>query len=197
MSLLCALADVKTYFGITSANEDTVITALIAAASAQIENYCNRTFAQASYTETRNGNDADAIFVRQFPLVSVQSVTVSGLAVPAATDSVSFGYTFDDDRIYIRRNNWNLPGRLGGYPVRFERGVQNVVLQYTAGYATIPADLNQACVELVGWKRAKQERIDKTSETLGQQQTQAFKLDAMPPSVVATINTYRMSLLPS
>lgn len=194
---LCALQDVKTYLGITSASEDAMLTALVSAASTQIENYCNRIFAQASYTETRNGNDAGAIFVRQFPIVSVQSVVVSGLVVPAATDTTSFGYTFDEERIYIRRDRWDAPARVSGYPVRFERGVQNVVLQYTAGYATIPADLVQACVELVGWKRAKRERLDKTSETLGNQQTQAFKLDGMPPSVINALENYRMSLLPS
>ena len=35
--------------------------------------------------------------------------------------------------------------RAGGWPV----GVRNVFVYYTGGYTTIPADLAQACVELV------------------------------------------------
>jgi len=190
---LCALQDVKTYLAITSASEDDVLTALIAAASGDIGNYCNRTFEQATYTETRNGNGADRMGVRQSPIVSVQSVSVDGLAVPAAPDAVSDGYVFSDTAIYIRNR-----GRHGfpSAPWCFARGVQNVALAYTAGYATIPADLNQACVELVAWKRAKRQRIDKTSETLGNQQTQAYKLDGMPPSVIAAINSYRLPMIP-
>lgn len=191
---LCTLQDVKTYFAITSASEDDLLNALIAAASADIENYCNRTFAQAAYTETRNGNGANAMAARQYPIVSVQGVTVDGYAVPAAADAVSSGFVFSDTAIYIRNSG---RGRAPGCGWSFARGVQNVTLQYTAGYATIPADLVQACVELVGWKRAKRQRIDKTSETLGNQQTQAFKLDGMPPSVIAAINTYRNTMLPA
>ena len=190
---LCALQDVKTYCAITSSSEDDVLTALIAAASGDIGNYCNRTFEQTAYTEIRNGNGADRIGVRQSPIVSVQSVSVDGLAVPAAPDAVSDGYVFSDTAIYIR-NRGRRP-----YPAApwcFARGVQNVALAYTAGYATIPADLNQACVELVAWKRAKSTRIDKTSETLGNQQTQAYKLDGMPPSVIAAINSYRLPMIP-
>lgn len=194
MSLLCSLADVKTYFNITTSSEDAVLTALIAAASANIEQYCNRTFAQATYAETRNGNGADSIFVRQSPIVSVQSVLVNGLAVPAAADAQHDGFVFDGERIYIRsRSRYPSPS---GVVWRFERGVQNVQLAYTAGYATIPADLNQACVEFVGWKRAKRSRIDKKNETLGTQQTQGYDLSAAPASVLAAINSYRLPMIP-
>src|SRR6185312_9914823 len=194
MSLVCSIEDVKTYFNITSSAEDYVLTVLVASASANIEQYCNRTFAQAAYTETRNGNGGDRISVRQYPIASVQSVTVDGLTVPIASNAVSDGVVFSDDAIYIRNR-----GR-PGYPAApwcFARGVQNVVLQYTAGYQTIPADLNQACVELVGWKRAKRDRIDKKNETLGSQQTQGYDLSAAPASVLAAIASYRLTMIPA
>jgi hypothetical protein len=193
MSPLCSIEDVKLYFSITSSSEDSVLTALIAAASADIEQYCNRTFAQAAYTETRNGNGGDRIGVRQWPIVSVQSVTVDGLIVPLAANAVSDGVVFSDDAIYIR--NRGRPGYPSA-PWCFARGVQNVVLQYTAGYQTIPADLNQACVEFVGWKRAKRSRIDKKNETLGSQQTQGYDLSEAPASVLAALRSYRLPMIP-
>lgn len=174
---LCALADVKTYLGITDTNSDAVLTALIAGASAMMETYCNRVFAQASYTETRNGNGGYRLFLATAPVTAVASVTIDGTAVPAAAGSMAPGYLFDDLMIYLRQRC-------------FTCGVQNVVVSYTAGYATIPADLTQACVELVAAKYAKRNRIDKTSETLGSQQTQAYSVADMPASVKTVLNNY-------
>lgn len=189
MSALCALADVKNYLGITDTSQDALINALIPQASAQIENYCNRTFAQASYSETRNGNNASSMFLRQVPIVSVASLSVDGVAIAASPDPQTFGYVFDEDTIYIR-------GCRSGAPTRFERGVQNVAISYSAGFSAIPADVAQACIELIAWKRAKRNRIDKRSETLGQQQTQAYDLSDMPASVKSVINSYRIPMVP-
>lgn len=171
---LCALADVKTYLGITDTNSDAVLSALVANASAMIESFCNRVFAQASYTETRNGNDNYRLFLAHGPVTAVSSVSIDGVAIAPAASPVNAGFVFDDLMVYIRP---------GGYPCSFTRGVQNVVISYTAGFATIPADVAQACVELVASKYAKRNRIDKMSETLGTQQTQAYSLADMPASV--------------
>lgn len=199
MTTLCQIADVKTYLGITNATEDANLTALIAAASAWIENYCNRVFSQATYTETRNGNNARGIYLYQSPITAVSSVTVDGVSIPAAASSRNFGFVFDDETVYIQPGIFIAPIVVSGpfgLPDRFERGVQNVTVTYTAGYAVIPADLVQACVELVVWKRAKASRLDKTSETLGTQQTQAYAKDAVPPSVIAALNSYRLTMVP-
>lgn len=186
MSALCALADVKTYLGIQNTNQDAVITTLITNASAMIESYCNRTFASAAYTETRNGTGGFRMYAAQAPITAVSSVTVDGTPIPAApapsNGSLGYGYVFDADLIYIRP---------GGYPGTFTKGIQNVMLAYTAGFATIPADVNQACVELIADKLAKQARIDKKSETLGSQQTVSFDLSGMPPRVVAALAQWR------
>lgn len=174
---LCALSDVKTYLGITDSNSDVVLTALIAGASMTMETYCNRVFEAATYTETRNGNGGYRLFLSTAPVTAVASVSVDGFAISPASGPVAPGYLFDDLMIYLRGKS-------------FACGVQNVIVTYTAGFATIPADLTQACVELVAFKYAKRNRIDKTSETLGTQQTQAYSLADMPPSVKTVLNNY-------
>ncbi len=188
MSQLCALADVTGYLGITNTNQDALITTLITNASAMIESYCNRIFASASYTETRNGTGGFRMYAAQAPITAVSSVTVDGVAIPAAPSggAPGYGYVFDADLIYIRTG-----ASYSGTPTLFTKGVQNVVLSYTAGFATIPADINQACVELIADKLAKQARIDKKSETLGSQQTVSFDLSAMPPRVVTALAQWR------
>lgn len=198
MSALCALEDVKSYLGITNTNQDALITTLISNASAFIESFCGRVFESASYSETRNGNGAASIFTRQSPITAVSSVTVDGVAIQAAPDTISYGYVTDGQRIYLRGSagvGTRTQALLGGFPIAFTRGIQNVVLAYTAGYAVIPADLNQACVELIADKLAKQSRIDKKSETLGSQQTVSFDLSDMPARVRTALGAYRLPMI--
>lgn len=179
---LCALADVKTYLGITDTNSDAVLTALVASASAMIESYCNRVFLSASYTETRNGTGGAKLLLLNAPVTAVSSLTVDGYAVPPAPDAISPGYLFDQQVLYIRP---------GAYPGEFVRGIQNITVTYVAGYATVPPDVNQACVELIASKYAKRLRIDKKSETLGTAQTIGFDLSDMPLSVKTALGAYR------
>jgi uncharacterized phiE125 gp8 family phage protein len=178
---LCALADVKTYLGITDTNSDTVLTALVVNASAMCEAFCNRVFAQASYTETRNGSGKAAMTLANAPVSAVASVSVDGLPVIASASPTLGGYVFDADTLYLRA---------GVYPCTFTAGVQNVVVTYTAGFATIPPDVAQACIELVALKYAKRNRIDKASETLGTQQTISYTMADMPASVKTALKPY-------
>lgn len=182
---LCALNDVKQYTGVTSNATDAVLTALIANASDFIERYCNRVFEQTTFTDVRNGNGADAIFLRHVPILSVQSVSVDGTTVPPAPDARSYGWVNDEHKVYIRgyaRVNPESPDVYVGAPRGFSRGIQNIQIAYTAGHATIPLSVNQACVELVAYKFAKRQRIDKKNEVLAQQ-TVGFDLSDMPASV--------------
>lgn len=198
MTPLCALADVQAYTGDATAGTGVVYTALIPKVSAAIEAYCSRTFGQASYTENRNGNGADRIIVRNQPLSAVASVMVNTLSVPAAPDAVSFGFVFDDTTIYIRAGRKLSPppaGTLGGFPICFERGVQNIALAYTGGWATIPPDVNQAACEWISFKTAKRGRPDKKSEVLAQQ-TVSFDLSGIPDMVKEMLSSYRITMVP-
>lgn len=198
--MLCQLQDVKTYLGITVATTDNVLTALVQNASAFIESYCNRVFEQTAYVETRNGNGADRIFVRAPPIISITSVTVDNVTIPAAPDTISYGYVNDEDMVYLRTGTRLTPvvvqaGSYTGVPVTFRRGVQNVVLTYSGGYSIIPLDVNQACIELVALKFAKRDRIDKSNEVLAQQ-TVGFSMADMPAQVRTALSAYRIVMVP-
>lgn len=181
MSDLCALADVKTYLGITDTNTDAVLTDLVSKASAMVEAFCNRTFGQASYTETLNGNGRAQLCLKNTPITAVASVAINDAPVSAAVGATGTGYVFDKLSVYLRP---------GGYPCTFSKGVQNVTIAYTAGYAAIPLDVAQACIELVAHKFAKRSRIDKASETLGTQQTISFSQADMPAQVRTALKPY-------
>jgi len=181
VSELCQLDDVKEYLGVTDTTTDTVLEDLITRASAFVESYCNRIFASAGYTETRNGGGGQKFFLFNGPVTDVSSVSVDGAVVPPSPDPRTYGFVFDDLMVYIRP---------GGSPGEFTKGIQNVTVCYAGGYATTPPDVAQACIELVAAKFAKRKRIDKSSETLGQQQTQAYSLSDMPASVKTALQPY-------
>jgi uncharacterized phiE125 gp8 family phage protein len=195
VSALCTLTDVKAYLRIADGAQDAVINYLIPKASAFLERQCSRIFASATYSETRNGNGADSMGLRQIPVTAVASVSVDGVSIPAAPDAVSTGFVFDEDTLYIRRGNRGLSSPFGGVPLCFNRGIQNIALSYTAGYATIPDDLVQACVELVAWKMKKSSRIDSKSETLAQQ-TVAYDMSDVPAGCASIISRYSRTMIP-
>jgi hypothetical protein len=76
----------------TSAASTTVST-LITAASRAIEKYCRRDFAQHTYDELYNGDGDRRLILRQYPLLSVQSVRYRPVTVIKITNNGNSGAT--------------------------------------------------------------------------------------------------------
>jgi len=79
---------------------------------------------------------------------------------------------------------------LNGSTLGFAAADQGAALKCSYTTNGTPEDLNQAVVELVGWKFAKRSRLDKQSETL-QQQTVSFSLADMPESSQTVFDLYK------
>lgn len=154
MANYCTLSDVKYWLNIdqNNTNSDPLLTTLIASASAYIDNWTNRQFSQASVSYTANGTGSAILIVKDFPITSISSLTVDSQAIPLS-DGKSFGYLYDDKIIYL----------IG---TKFTKGFQNVTVALTYGYAVIPNDIKQVCIELVGYKYKERERIGIASKTL-------------------------------
>jgi hypothetical protein len=72
---LITLARSKTNISaITDSSQDATLSTLITAASRAIERYCHRDFVSNSYDELYNGNGDRRLVLRQYPILSVQSV---------------------------------------------------------------------------------------------------------------------------
>ena len=119
---------------------------LIKAISAQIQNWLSYEFAVQVYTRTFNGVGGARLMLPDYPVTAVSSVSIDGIAVPTSSSTTTAGYVFDEKTIYLR-----------GYC--FTRGIQNVLVSYTAGYASVPADVEQACIEWVNttWGRIERD----------------------------------------
>jgi hypothetical protein len=114
-----------------------VIARLITACSTQIQSYIGRTIVQQTYTGTFNGRGSRSLLMPNYPITAVSSVQVWTASIPARVLGSVPGYTFDDKTVFL------------DHPYYFERGAQNVTIAYTAGYATIPLDIEQACIDAV------------------------------------------------
>jgi len=132
MAALTTLTSVKSWVKVDTSTDDTLLNSLIRQISAACLNYLQRpTIVKTTYTEQRNGSGNSSLTLRNWPVTSIASVTVDGVAIQAATSSGKTGYTLST----WDGNSAGAPQQitLNGYA--FSRGLNNVVVVYDAGYS--------------------------------------------------------------
>jgi gp6-like head-tail connector protein len=197
---LTTLGDVKSWLqtgqNAFPATDDALLTRLITAASQFIQTWLNRQITLQDWIETRDGlgNILGPSEVRYqfaaFPVTAVSRVVVDGVVMPAiptpaqsgaaavGTMAGQRGYLFTPTQLVIR-----------GYAVPRKAGC--VTLQYTAGYAAPPADLSQACIELVALRYRERGRIGEVAKAIGGGQTVSYSQKDMSDSIKSLIQQYR------
>lgn len=113
----------KRWLNLKSDDDNDILDRLCLSATAYVRGWINRDIILTSYSDTLNGNGHQRIILPNFPIVSVQALTIEDTIVPAKNGSGSIGYTFGPYLIYLT-----------GY--RFAKGNANISIQYTAGYTT-------------------------------------------------------------
>ncbi|MEI8032776.1 MAG: head-tail connector protein [Chlorobiaceae bacterium] len=176
MATLASIDDVKTFVNITTDGDDELLNSLITAESAFILSWIGRSFETQSYTDLFGGNGGTEHVFRSYPVVSVSSLTIDGVSVPEAATIQDSGYMVYDNRLL-----------LFGY--QFAWGSWNCQLIYTAGQ-TVPEDVRQACVELVGYRYKNRERIGLASKGIAGETT-AYMTKDMPDHVRSLLNRHR------
>jgi len=145
---LAVLADVKTWLSGSSGigtTDDTLLGRLITDISGAIYAYLGRpSLIPRSVTERRDGNGKQRIYLRQFPAVSIVSLLINDIAVPAAPLPQA-GSAWPQAGYLLEPWDGAPPGRiqaldlfghwsLGQACELFHVGRQNVVVTYTSGY---------------------------------------------------------------
>jgi len=157
----CTLADVKAELGISGSGDDDYLERLIKAASRYIDNYCNRTFwyqSAATYKFAFKGE------VRQhLPLTPVKELTSIVDSEGQYTLTLNTDYLLEDAEsgaVYFedvggdmawRRRGVTGDLRQDGYKKRYTctyAGGYETPEQSATGAATLPADLQHACIML-------------------------------------------------
>lgn len=169
---LTTLASAKAWIGgVENTNNDANIQACITAASVNFISLTGRGLANGqdtespfnqlvAYSETYDGNGSRRQMTRNAPIDSVQSVTILGQPVQAATGFLGSGYAIDGNAKSIVLQGFSsadVSPFFLGCTNRFIQGQQTVSLAYTAGYApkvvsgelqTIPASLTLNALSL-------------------------------------------------
>lgn len=193
MADLASLSDVKAWLQTGQQpyppTDDALLARLITAASDFIVTWLSRPIASANWQETRDGKGGSRMQLWATPVTAILGVafrngdglipipalpgsTPSGIVtIPAASQQIivptftgstgALGYTFTPTELCL----WGWT---------FYRGFQNVIVQYTGGYTTVPGDIQQACIELVVRKYRERTRIAEHSRSLGGAETVAY-----------------------
>lgn len=179
---LTTLDNAKAWLNLTSAVSDEMLQRLITACSTFMQSWMNKTVRLVDYVETRNGIGGTRLLLRNSPVASVASLSIDGQAIAARAAPGGYGYTFDDISVMV-------------YGTCFTIGQQNVTIAYRAGYASVPADLEQACLDTIGDWFKYRDRIGKTSEAI-EGQSISFTNASLPARAKDVMMQYRSVVLP-
>ena len=150
---LTTLAFAKTYLKIPAleTSKDSLVEFWINAASQYIENGTERKLKAQSLVEYVNGRKANFILTSEWPINSISEIKVdaSGDFSDASTIMTSSEYAIGENAqvIVLKR-------------LMFPLGYRNIKVTYNAGYATIPSDLEDACLWLVKYYSMMQDSGD-------------------------------------
>lgn len=162
----------KAFRGIPSdvTEHDDELARLIPAVQAWLEQECERAFDQATVTEYFDGAAwRDRILVARPPVVSITNLWDDPARVYATPLAVSLYDIADAEAGLIRL----FDGRW------FCSGQKNIKITYVGGYQVMPADLEQAAIEMVWAAREKgiQNLIGVRSRSVGDGSVQFVNLD--------------------
>lgn len=155
----------KAYRQTSATTWDTLVTdVLIPTAQAEIEAYTDRVIESATYTdEAYSGDGSQELLLRNWPVTVLTSIKVKADDGTTTTlDSsdyradlgthntglvVRLPYTGGSSRLAV--DDWGEPLGYRSQGASFPEGFQNILVTYTGGYATVPANIVLAAHRLI------------------------------------------------
>lgn len=184
---LSTLAKLKSHLDINTSNvsEDARLNIFLNASSTAIESYCDRKFEQASKTEYHHGRRMNFIMPREWPIVSIASIHVDNDRVFGSSTLIDPSEYFVSDRenTILYKSHW-------------PQGYSNIKLVYTYGYATVPGDVELACLWAAEWFYKHRERKDMGRTSVGKGDESVGILASMPPMILQLIHPYKRIEVP-
>ena len=119
----------KEYLDLSGTGEDDFLDGVINAVTAIFEDYCNRKFTEQRYIEYYDGDGHDVLFVNNLPIVKIESLYDDTERDFASTDLI------DSDDILVYNEDGMI--RLYDDEAYFVKAVQNIKIDYWAGYKTL------------------------------------------------------------
>lgn len=154
---LCTVEEVMSFGNFTSKEPDNVIIeSLITQVSKVFANYCGKEqFQSKVYTEQYDGEGNNLLFLNNVPVISVTSIHDDEDWVFDAAHLIDATTYTVVNNIYVALKS-----------TVFSIGTQNIKVVYTAGYSTIPEDVNLSCIKEVVREFNRRLEGDVTARTL-------------------------------
>lgn len=158
--------------------------------------------APVSYNDVYDGSGTQRQPIRNWPITAVASLSINGQAIAQSTNINTSGWVVDGDKRFISLRGGFSPfvatfenyryQRGGPCGPGFAAGVQNVEVQYTAGFAGVPVDLEMAARKTVALNYKRRGWIGQRMQALAQGGgTVSFSTWEMDPDAQRTIYYYR------
>lgn len=160
---LTTLVNVKGYLGIKDSltEHDELLTRLIDAASVFIENWLGVSVLRHTVIEHRDGNNKPDLVLYQHPVIAVNLLKINDREIE--------NYRVADWWIILK-------------DTIFPCGRRNIYIEYEAGFDVVPADIEQAVIDLVSLRYKEKDRIGIQSKTLANETISYFSGDLSPAS---------------
>ena len=209
---LTTLAAVKQALNVAGTNDDALIQFLITSWSSyflwrtgcggQDQDYSQSPFADVcDWSEVYDGNGTWRLFLRNYPVTAVSSLNVNGVVIGASSGVGAPGYVIDatGKSVSLRLGggatgtfSFNSYPGVGYVPGGFfTKGIQNVAISYSAGFAETPFDIQWAANVSVGVQYKRAQRRDQASQAMGAGAgTISFRDWVNPPEAERVIVAY-------
>lgn len=154
---------------------------MINRASDYIERETERTLKSTSHTDYYSTNDERFLFLKNFPVTVLTSVGYYNHSDAAISDALTEDdeYVADYEKGELRSKSlWN-------------KGYRYVQVVYTAGYTTIPDDLELACLGLIDYYLNKAGKQGVESEKMGSYAIKFGSVKSIPDEVSAILFKYK------
>ena len=181
---LTTVANVQQYAGqnnqIAASGMSAPIQALITRVSTEFYTYTGRNILSGTYVESYNGTGSQNLILNQYPVISVSGIAINGHTINQTNNGNGYitGWNNDNQQIFVYAG--------------ICKGFQNVQVTYTAGYSSIPGDIEQSVIDYVLILLAKTGRIGVVNKAVeGMSDRYVGDLDGVPKSVKEVWNQYR------
>lgn len=190
---LVSLVNLKAFLNITGATKDTLLQAIKDGVEASVGNYCDRSFLIPStdYTEYYDGDGTLELILNQRPIISVSEIYIDPSCLFAGATLVPNLNSGSPAQLISSTRDLNA-GRVRLFMYAFLRGRRSVKVTYSAGYATVPADLQHA-VKLICAKEFKVQDLGMSGQVSQQvgDKTVTFSVDTWPKNACDILDRYR------
>ena len=184
---LATSAEVKAFLDISGSGSDTLLGAILEGVDQRIKRYIGRDVESATYSaelHDATGTD-DALRLKHWPIISVSAVSIEGTALASAE------YQIDKPAgVLYRRNATDSTST-----AVWDEGRRNISATYTAGYATVPADLREATItqSAYAWRQSRPggNRIGDRGTVLDAGGSVSYLTGPWAPGVLQTLEAWR------